>query len=76
MVTLIVCHDLDPPTNAIENYLIFRLTFYLVAESGDLALCLCFSQSGVLSKKETGTREISESKISKGSRSSSLCVVD
>lgn len=46
-----------------------------MAESGDSVLSLCFPQSGVLSKKETGTRKISESKISQGSRSSSLRVV-
>lgn len=76
MVTLIVCHDLDPLIIAVDKYLLFRLTFYFVAESGDLALWLCFSQSGVLSRKETGSRKISESKIPKGSRSSSPYVVD
>lgn len=62
METLIVCHDLNPPTNAVENYLLFRLTFYLVAESGDSAFWLCFLQSGVLVRKKTGSRKISESK--------------
>lgn len=76
MVTLIVCHDLDPPTNAVENYLLFRLGFHLVAEPCHLVLWLCFPQCGVLSRKETGSRKISEGKISKGSRSSSLYVVD
>lgn len=65
MVTLTVCHDLNPPTNAVEKYLLFRLTFYLVAESGDLAFWLCFLQSGLLVRKETGSRRISERRTSK-----------
>lgn len=76
MLTLVVCHGLDPSINTVENYLLFRLTSSLVLESGHLALWLRFPQSGVLSRKETGSRKISESKISRGSRSSSVCVVD
>lgn len=70
MVTFIVYHKLNQPANAVENCLLWGLTFYLVGESAELAL-----GSGVLSKEEARPRGIGESKISKGQWVLSLWVL-